>query len=105
MKNLNFRSNKPQDFDDWGGKHQAIFAGVCVVCGTRVYQERDYHSDGTLGKPYDPDWRGVIGEHSVDTMRAAEYDKQGNDVLTCCVCANEEPRYKVALKIAMQQWH
>ncbi len=104
MKNqINFSRNGAQDFDDMGGKHQAVYAGQCIVCGTRVFEERDYTA-GQLGGAYAPDPRGVIGNHSASWLVASEYDMTGADVLTCFNCQNEQPRYERALKIAKSQW-
>ncbi len=114
MKNqINFSRNGAQDFDDMGGKHQAVYAGQCVVCGTRVFEERDYHGTGLgavhnrteLGRAYAPDPRGIIGDHSASWLVASEYDMTGADVLTCFNCQNDHPRYERGLRIAKAQWH
>ena len=103
MKKLNFRTNKPQDFGDIGGKHQAVYLGHCVVCGTRVYGQKDYEGD-TLGATFDPDCRGMIGDHSAAHLIASEYDKTGDDVLMCAICENTQERYQRALAIAYRIW-
>lgn len=102
---MNYRTSKPQDYNDMGGKHQAVYAGKCAVCGSRVYNERDYNSDGTLTEPYNPDWRGVIPvNHCADTLVASEHGYSGNDVQLCAVCANDEPRYTRGLNRAKTTW-
>ena len=104
MKNqVSYAKSAPQDFDDMGGKRQAVYAGKCVVCDTRVYQERDYHG-AELGPVYDPDWRGALGNHSACSMVAEEYGATGADVLTCAICANTADKYQHALAIAKKQW-
>ena len=100
---LNFRTNAPQRFSDWGGEHLAVYVGHCVVCNRRVYQVQDYHGQDT-GLAYDPDWRGQVAEHSASTLIAEEYGKIGADVHLCIECAETEPRYRQGLEIAMRQW-
>ena len=87
-----------------GGKHQAVYAGKCAVCGSRVYNERDYEPGG-LTEPYNPDWRGVIPvNHCADTLVASEYGYAGKDIELCAHCAGNSASYKCGVAYAKAIW-
>lgn len=94
-----------QEFRDWGGTHLAVYVGRCPVCNRTIYNERDLHIDtGEYGNEYNPDWRGIIGEHSAATLVASEYGYTGDDLNICTICENESERYNRALEIAKSKW-
>lgn len=99
------RKKSAQTFRDLGGEHVAEYAGQCVVCGRNVYAERDIDPEtGEPGEAYDPDWRGMIGAHSLSALVASEYGKVGEDVNLCAVCAETRELYHRGLAIAFAQW-
>lgn len=77
--------------DGWTGETRtARYAGRCVNCGTRTYDD-----DGGN----DP--RGPMGDHAAAPMIAAEYSAVGQDVPACFRCQNDdESRYWATLRRA-----
>lgn len=77
--------------DGWTGElRTATFAGRCILCGRRTYQD-------TGGN--DP--RGPMGDHAASPLDPAEYGATGREVPACFLCLNDtESRYRMALNRA-----
>lgn len=80
-----FRRRVTVYLDGWTGETRtATYAGRCVLCGTRTYDD-----DGGN----DP--RGPMGDHAAAPMIAADYGATGQDVPACFLCGNnDEPTYR-----------
>lgn len=97
-----FRTTEDQIYySQWESRNVTVkFAGKCVVCGNRVYQPTD-----EAGRPYDPDPRGVFGDHHAAAhLVATEYSMTGADVVMCFDCSNTREKYEQGLAVARGQW-
>ena len=92
----NWTTNRVQVYhDDWRGADRILrYRSRCEGCGRRTYAFDDGENDP----------RGILGDHAASPMHASDYDMVGDDVACCFLCANEEPRYRRVLAVAMRRW-
>ena len=94
MKNIDFRKNGKQEYNDFGETATLTFVGKCPVTGVRLYE-----STGSN----DP--RGLLGIHATEYFIAAEYDMTGPDLVASWIaCNNDRAMYDRALAIAKKSW-
>jgi len=94
MKNIDFRKNGKQEYNDFGETATLTFVGKCPVTGVRLYE-----STGSN----DP--RGPLGVHAVEDFVASEYGMEGPTLSASWIaCNNDRRMYEKALEIAKKKW-
>lgn len=77
--------------DGWRGRDRVFrYTGPCVVCGRKTWSFDDGENDP----------RGMLGDHALWITTGEE---ESVEIRTCSICANEEPAYRAALRIAKER--
>ena len=77
---------------DWWRSRDRVFryTGPCPVCGRKTWSFDDGENDP----------RGMLGDHALWVSTFEDADGREIDVRTCSICANDEPRYRRAERMA-----
>jgi hypothetical protein len=80
--------------DDWRNADRSLrWWGRCPVCNRNVWAFDDGENDP----------RGVLGDNALWPSTFEDRHGRETEIATCAVCANDEPSYRVAERMAIQQ--